>query len=61
MSDSEEIQVGDYVAYNVSGNTEHGTVVSVESDGYGVRPDEGPPYSVLQVGSGGATKVQRGQ
>lgn len=61
MTEGEEIQVGDYVAYNVSGNTEHGTVVSAEGDGYIVTPDNGPQGSVVAIGSGAATKVQRGQ
>lgn len=57
----EEIQVGDYVAYNVSGNTEYGTVVNFDDQGYSIEPEDSSEQNLVVVSRGSVTKVQRGQ
>lgn len=60
MTEGEEIQIGDYVAYNVSGNTEYGTVISIDSSGYTVRAESALDNTVVGLGPDSVTKVQRG-
>lgn len=56
----EEVQVGDYVAYNTTGNTKYGTVVNFDQQGYSIEPEDAPDKNLIVVSYDEVTKVQRG-